>query len=66
MRREYGLELAEKPGKGYGAVVLAVSHKEYKNLGEEYFRELMDGKPLLVDVKGLYRDKGWNMAYWSL
>ena len=46
--------------------MLAVSHKEYKNLGEEYFRELMDGKPLLVDVKGLYRDKGWNMAYWSL
>lgn len=66
VRREYGLELAEKPGKGYGAVVLAVSHKEYKNLGEEYFRELMDGKPLLVDVKGLYRDRGWNMAYWSL
>jgi UDP-N-acetyl-D-galactosamine dehydrogenase len=53
-RHEYGLELIEAPEAGaYDAVVLAVAHRQFAELGEERIRAL--GKPgaVLFDVKGL-------------
>ena len=53
-RHEYGLELVEAPDAGgYDAVVLAVAHHQFADLGEAQIRAL--GKPgaVLFDVKGL-------------
>lgn len=55
-RHEYGLELVEAPADGagaYDAVVLAVAHRQFAELGAERIRAL--GKPgaVLFDVKGL-------------
>ncbi len=63
---EYGIELAEKPTGKYDAIILAVSHDEYKNQQESYFQKLGNGKALLVDIKGLYKNKIQELAYWSL
>ena len=52
--REYGVELIKAPGQGaYDAVVLAVAHRQFAELGAEKIRGL--GKPgaVLFDVKGL-------------
>jgi UDP-N-acetyl-D-glucosamine/UDP-N-acetyl-D-galactosamine dehydrogenase len=65
LKHEYGFGL-NKIGKGYDGVILAVSHKEYKSLDEKYFTSLLSPKGILVDVKGIYREKMRKLNYWSL
>jgi UDP-N-acetyl-D-galactosamine dehydrogenase len=46
---------------------VAVNHKEYKGLTEDYFKSLLkDGKGVFVDIKGIYRNKIRDLEYWSL
>lgn len=66
VEQEYGIELKEQPGKDYDAIVVAVAHKDYILLNENYFISLSNEKAVLGDIKGLYRHKIKNMAYWSL
>ncbi len=66
LMHEYGFGLIKEPNKKYAAVIVAVSHKEYKNLDENYFKSISDDKPILIDIKGLYRGKIKDIAYWSL
>ncbi len=63
---EYGYHLSEKPFGKYDAVIVAVSHKPYKELQPEYFETLLNEKGILVDVKGIYRKRKPNVTYWSL
>lgn len=63
---EYGITMAEAPSGKYDAVVVAVNHKEYINLDEDYFLSLSEVNPILVDIKGIYRNKIRKMLYWSL
>ncbi|MBI4947889.1 MAG: nucleotide sugar dehydrogenase [Bacteroidetes bacterium] len=65
LKHEYGFGLS-KLGKHYDGVIIAVNHKEYKNLNEKYFKSILSSKGILVDVKGLYRNKIKNINYWSL
>jgi UDP-N-acetyl-D-galactosamine dehydrogenase len=66
MMHEYGIGLSEI-SSNYDAVVVAVNHKEYKNLDENYFKSILkDSKGVFVDVKGLYRGKIKDLVYWSL
>ena len=68
LKHEYGFELVEKPANNYEAVIVAVSHKDYIGLSEDFFQGLMANKEkgIVVDVKGIYRNKIKNLTYWSL
>lgn len=66
LKHEYGFGLAAKIGKGYDAVIVAVNHKEYLGLDENYFRSILSEGGVLVDVKGIYRKKIKSLTYWSL
>jgi UDP-N-acetyl-D-galactosamine dehydrogenase len=66
LSKEYGIQLAEKPGNNYDAIIVAVSHQEYKDLDEAYFSSLLAAKGILVDVKGIYRHNIQHIEYWSL
>jgi UDP-N-acetyl-D-galactosamine dehydrogenase len=68
LKHEYGFGLVEKPAaNSYDAVILAVSHEEYSQLDEHFFKGLLkDGKGVVVDIKGLYRGKLKELEYWSL
>jgi UDP-N-acetyl-D-glucosamine/UDP-N-acetyl-D-galactosamine dehydrogenase len=66
VRKEYGIDLKKEPSGKYDAVILAVSHKEYLNLGEDYFTPYLVKKGIVVDVKGVLRGKIKNHTYWSL
>ncbi|HOW09527.1 MAG TPA: nucleotide sugar dehydrogenase [Bacteroidales bacterium] len=66
VKEEYGLELKEKPEGKYDAIILAVSHKEYLRLGEEFFSPLLNRDGIIVDVKGTLRGKIKKQIYWSL
>lgn len=65
LKHEYGFGL-NKLGKNYDGVIVAVSHKEYKTCDEKYFAGLLSKKGVLVDIKGMYRNKIKKIQYWSL
>jgi UDP-N-acetyl-D-galactosamine dehydrogenase len=64
--KEYGYIISEKPGINYDAIVLAVSHREYYSLTEDYFRSLSAENGIFMDVKGIYRKKIRFLTYMSL
>ncbi len=66
VHEEYKINLSEKPSGKYDAVIAAVSHKEYAGLDEKYFAGLMNEKGILVDIKGMFRNKIKDITYWSL
>ena len=66
VKKMYGFRLIEKPLGNYDAVVVAVAHDAYQGLDEKYFKSLTCDKAVLVDVKGMYRDKIHELKYWSL
>ena len=66
LQHEYGFGLVEKTGTEYDAVVIAVSHKPYYELTEDYFTSITTDKAVIIDVKGIYRGRIKNHTYWSL
>jgi UDP-N-acetyl-D-galactosamine dehydrogenase len=67
MMHEYGVGLIDNPSGDYDAIIVAVNHKEYKNMTEHQFKGLMkDGKGVFVDVKGIFKGKIKELEYWSL
>ena len=67
MMHEYGVGLIDKPSGDYDAIIVAVNHKEYKNMTEHQFKGLLkDGKGVFVDVKGIFKGKIQELEYWSL
>lgn len=64
---EYRLTLVDKPSDQYDAVIVAVGHDAYRMLDVSYFKSLMNGAPILLDLKGLYTvAKEDGMDYWRL
>jgi len=68
VKQEYGIEMHDKTGTDYDAVIVAVNHKDYVNLDEAYFDSITKDKGILIDIKGIYRDKfpEQKLHYWSL
>jgi UDP-N-acetyl-D-galactosamine dehydrogenase len=75
--KEYGIKLqtglfdnnakpSDKILHTYDAVIVAVNHKEYIDLDENFFTSIIRGDGLLVDVKNTYHGKFKNLKYWSL
>ena len=53
-RQEYGFDLIEAPQPGaYDAVVLAVAHREFVELGPEAIRALGSSRAVLFDIKSV-------------
>ncbi len=65
---EYRLTLVDEISHGYDAVVVAVSHNEYKELDAAYFAKIMKDKPILLDIKAMYRRDAMEptLTYWRL
>lgn len=67
MLHEYGVGLVSETTNNHDAIIVAVNHKEYKSLDENYFKSLLkDKKGVFVDVKGIFRNKIKDLEYWSL
>src|SRR5512133_3781311 len=66
VHEEYRINLRDKPTGKYDAIIAAVSHKEYAGLDEKFFAGLMNEKGVIVDIKGLFRNKIKDLTYWSL
>jgi UDP-N-acetyl-D-galactosamine dehydrogenase len=66
LEKEYGFALCNNPEKKYAAIILAVSHKEYIGLPEDYFLKHSEDKGIVMDIKGIYRNKINKLTYMSL
>lgn len=66
LMHEYGFGLIDQPGKDYDAIIIAVNHKEYRNLDENYFSSICSPDAVIVDIKGVVRGKISKFKYWSL
>lgn len=64
---EYKLSMVDEISQNYDAVIVAVNHNEYKAMDIGYFKSLMNGKPILFDLKAIYENpKEPNLVYWRL
>lgn len=66
LEHEYGYGLVPEPATDYDAVIVAVSHQPYLNLDDAYFSSITNPTAVLVDIKGLFRNKIKSLEYWSL
>lgn len=67
----YGISLKDIDAlekHSYNAVIVAVAHDEYRNLNEEWFKNLLKEPEhsILADIKGIYRNRIKELDYWSL
>ncbi len=65
MKAEYGVDLVDNVATDYDAIVVAVNHDKYMLLEEDYFKSITNENAILVDVKGIYRNKIQDLIYWS-
>lgn len=71
---EYGIKLAQfESVSDADCVIVAVAHREFKNLGIEgvkkLFKNMPDNEKVLIDVKGIYKVDDLNssgMEWWRL
>ncbi len=68
LTHEYGLSLtpASEVRDDYDCVILAVNHKEYAQLGENEFEQMTSERPVIIDIKGILKDRINKFTYWSL
>jgi len=66
LKHEYGFGLVPAPTGVYNAIILAVNHRDYVGLPEEYFSSLITSSGIVADLKGIYRGKFKQIKYWSL
>ncbi|MBY0424695.1 MAG: nucleotide sugar dehydrogenase [Cytophagales bacterium] len=65
-QHEYNLSLIPEVGTGYDGVIAAVSHTEFEQFDENYFKSITSSGAVFIDIKGAYRGKIHQMEYWSL
>jgi UDP-N-acetyl-D-galactosamine dehydrogenase len=66
LKHEYGFGLTAELGNDYDAIIVTVPHNAYKALDDAHFCSLTKPNALVADLKGIYRGKISNRAYWSL
>ena len=63
---EYKIRLGRNPAGKYDAIILAVSHRQYLDLDDKWFYDRLSREGIIVDVKGVLREKIKGHKYWSL
>jgi len=66
--KEYKLILMDKESDNYDAVVVAVNHQEYYQHDMDYYNSIMNGSPILMDLKAIYERPvaEGDFTYWRL
>lgn len=66
VEEEYQIKLLSQPAGKYHAVIVAVAHREYIQMTENDFKQLLDPKGLVVDIRGVFKETIKELRYWSL
>ena len=69
-REKTGMELTSLDRiKGQDAIIIAVSHDDYKNFDIEDWEKMLNPNGVVIDVKSIYDINtfvGTNIRYWRL
>lgn len=63
---EYGFPIESNFKGPYDAVIVAVAHREYANLDENFFKFILHNNGIIADIKGTFRNRIKSLEYWSL
>ena len=66
LEEDYGIRLSASPEGLYDAIVMAVSHKPFLDIDNAQLTSWARFPALLVDIKGLLKNKADGFEYWSL
>ena len=66
LMEEYGYELSTNFSTDYDVVIVAVAHKDYLKKDAAYYTSITKPHGLIIDLKGILRNKISTRAYWSL
>jgi UDP-N-acetyl-D-galactosamine dehydrogenase len=71
VRDDYGLDLLNAPSEQapYDGVIVAVKHRQFRELGVRGLKKLAGNPAVLADVKGIFEAdevKSYGMVYWRL
>ena len=66
VKEEYCLDLSDTVNPRYDGILVAVSHDEFLNFDDKYFRSISHEPALLYDLKGIYRDLPHHLTYLTL
>jgi UDP-N-acetyl-D-galactosamine dehydrogenase len=71
VKKEYNISLIERleEKRPFDGIILAVSHRAYRNLRLSYLKGLCNGNPVLIDVKSFFKREQALKAgfkYWRL
>lgn len=47
--------------KKYASIIVAVAHDKFKNISQEEFESMSDGKAIILDVKGIVTNPTWRL-----
>jgi UDP-N-acetyl-D-galactosamine dehydrogenase len=66
--REYGLALSEPDGEAFDLVIVAVGHRDYRELSEDRIQAMVAPGGTLADIKGIWRDRALDSSIdrWTL
>lgn len=66
LEEDYGIRKAPAPSGLYDAVIMAVAHPAIRAITRAELTSLARFPALLVDIKGIFRDRAEGFDYWSL
>ncbi len=66
VKEEYGLNLVKVDGQDYDAVIIATPHDKYLLLTAQDLYAMTRPTGLIADLKGIFKNKISERAYWSL
>ena len=66
VEHEYGIGMTDKASGSYDAIILAVSHRDFTSLDEQFFLDHLNDGGVIFDVKGLFGSLNSKVKYLSL
>jgi UDP-N-acetyl-D-galactosamine dehydrogenase len=55
------IDIPFKNSKKYDSIVVAVAHKQFKELTETDYINISNGKPIIIDIKGIVKNPNWRL-----
>jgi len=63
-KKDYTHSIIQNPlesNKKYDSIIVAVAHKQFKELNEKEYNNLSNGKPVIMDIKGIIKNPSWRL-----
>ena len=64
MEKSFKRQLIESPfssSKRYEAIIVCVAHNQFKELSTKDFSLISEGRPVVLDVKGIVKEPTWRL-----